>query len=131
MASNASSLPYTEEWITGPQNTSFYTRLYAPSAPKAALVFAHGFVEHVGRYEHVFPKWAAHHVAVFAFDQRGFGRTALDQKRSTDNAAQRGDIQWALAEALKRWPGLPLFLMGHSMVRLHVRSSYDHELMHV
>jgi alpha-beta hydrolase superfamily lysophospholipase len=124
MTSNTSSLPYTEEWITGPHSTSFYTRLYTPSAPKAALVFAHGFVEHVGRYEHVFPHWAAHGIAVFAFDQRGFGRTALDQKRSasssygrTDSDTQRGDLHWALADAQKRWSGLPLFLMGHSMVR--------------
>jgi pimeloyl-ACP methyl ester carboxylesterase len=125
MSSSTPPAAYTEEWLAGPASTSFYTRLYTPPAPaRAALVFAHGFVEHVGRYAHVFPAWAAAGVAVLAFDQRGFGRTALDAQRSagssygrTDNAAQRADLRWALDETRRRWPGVPLFLMGHSMAR--------------
>jgi acylglycerol lipase len=118
---------FTESWLAGPSSTSFYTRTYTPATPqRAALVFVHGFVEHIGRYAHVFPRWAAAGVAVLAYDQRGFGRTALDRENrspksvygKTSSAEQQTDLQWMLDEARRRWPVTPLFLMGHSMVRL-------------
>lgn len=39
---------YTEEWIAN-GNTKFYTRIYSVPNPKAAVVFVHGFIEHIGR----------------------------------------------------------------------------------
>ena len=119
---------YTESWLSGPHSTSFYTRLYtpasSPSSPKGVLVFIHGFIEHVGRYEHAHNAWAARGFAVFAFDQRGFGRTALDAKRSkgssygkTSGPDRMGDVQWAVRHAKETFPDVPVFLMGHSMVR--------------
>ena len=120
---------YTESWLSGPHSTSFYTRLYtpasssSPSSPKGVLVFIHGFIEHVGRYEHAHNAWAARGFAVFAFDQRGFGRTALDAKRSkgssygkTSGPERMGDVQWAVRHAKETFPDAPVFLMGHSMV---------------
>jgi pimeloyl-ACP methyl ester carboxylesterase len=126
-------VPFTAAWLKGPRQTSFYTRSYLPDTgtPRAALVFAHGFVEHVGRYEHVFPAYAKKGIAVFAFDMRGFGRTALDNERSagssygkTNSADQRADLRWALSEAEKQWAGVPLFLMGHSMVGAYCSTHY-------
>ncbi|EIW80282.1 hypothetical protein CONPUDRAFT_165852 [Coniophora puteana RWD-64-598 SS2] len=75
---------FEETWLTGPESTNFYTRTYHPKDPpvKAAVVFVHGFVEHIARYEHVFPVWAARGIAVFAYDQRGFGRTALGEEHA-------------------------------------------------
>jgi pimeloyl-ACP methyl ester carboxylesterase len=121
-----STAEFSEEWLTGPSSTTFYSRIYTPAAPpRAALVFVHGFIEHVGRYAHVFPHWRAADIAVLAYDQRGFGRTALDATRRSPGSAygktgspeQRADLQFVLGEARRRWPGVPLFLMGHSMVR--------------
>lgn len=120
-----SSNTYTESWLTGPQSTKFYTRTYAPaSSPRAVIVFIHGFAEHIGRYTHFHPLFAERGIAIFTFDQRGFGRTAQDVEEKSKNSAygktswqdQMGDIAWALAHAKKEFPGLPVFLMGHSMV---------------
>ncbi|KAA1470435.1 lysophospholipase [Dentipellis sp. KUC8613] len=133
----ASSEPYTEEWLTGPASTAFYTRTYLPPPssssspttpsdspnPKAALVFIHGFIEHVGRYTHVHAAWAARGFAVFAFDGRGFGRTALDAAHRTRGSRygrtsakeQMLDVAWAVRSVRERWAGVPVFLMGHSM----------------
>lgn len=153
------SASFTESWLIGPAGTEFYTRTYSPTfAAKAVLIFIHGFiglsmqpvdqknnkcssiiVEHIARYEHVFPSYARRDIAVFAFDQRGFGRTALDpgvdgkrrQERvsrkegygRTSSEQQNEDIDWALryaGEKLAEWgkdgKTLPVFLMGHSMV---------------
>ena len=71
---------YTEEWRGGYDGTQFYTRTYAPTSgpAQAAVLFVHGFVEHCARYEWTHGAFAARGVAVFTYDQRGFGRTALD-----------------------------------------------------
>jgi pimeloyl-ACP methyl ester carboxylesterase len=122
---------FTEAWLPGPRSTSFYTRTYHPQSGSASgvVVFIHGFTEHVARYEYVHQRWADHGFAVFTFDQRGFGRTALDPKKSpsavygrTSDADQISDIEWALRVAQEANPTVPLFLMGHSMVRLCISS---------
>ncbi|KAJ6497536.1 lysophospholipase [Mycena sanguinolenta] len=116
---------YTEAWLVGPQSTKFYTRTYLapPSESKAVLVFIHGFAEHVGRYTEAHPQFSARGINVFTFDQRGFGKTALDTKNKSKTSAygktsgedQMVDIQWAIDHAKKEFPGLPVFLSGHSM----------------
>ncbi|TFY63419.1 hypothetical protein EVG20_g6321 [Dentipellis fragilis] len=108
----AASEPYTEEWLTGPASTTFYTRTYLPPAapststsppptlaPKAALVFVHGFIEHIGRYTHV---------------HDGLGRARGSKYGRTSSREQMLDVKWAVGSAKERW-GAPVFLMGHSM----------------
>lgn len=121
-----STAAYTEAWLSGPQKTRFYTRTYKPEEAQlnAAVVFVHGFIEHIGRYEHVFPAWSVRGIAVFAYDQRGFGRTALDEKNRSKNSAygktswreQLEDIEWAINHVKQEFGGAPIFLYGHSMV---------------
>lgn len=119
-----SSPPYTEAWLTSHSNTKLYTRTYAAAEPKAVLVFVHGFCEHVGRYEHAHPKWAERGITVFAYDGRGFGRSALDKENKSKDSAygktswkdQFLDIEWAIGHVKTEHEGVPVFLMGHSMV---------------
>ncbi|KAF9243221.1 alpha beta-hydrolase [Melanogaster broomeanus] len=115
---------FTESWLSGPQDTRFFTRTYSPSSPvKAVIVFLHGFIEHIARYEHVFPTWSSSGIAVFAYDQRGFGRTALDEKNLSKGSAyaktswreQLQDIEWAIQHVKTEFSGIPVFLYGHSM----------------
>ncbi|KAI0700467.1 lysophospholipase [Cytidiella melzeri] len=121
-------LPYTESWLQGPFSTSFYTRLYNPptSTPLCAvLVFAHGYLEHIGRYTDAHAKWASRGIAVFAYDERGFGRTALDKEHKSPGSVygrtggmkeRMSDLEWAIKHARALFSGeVPLFLMGHSM----------------
>lgn len=127
--SAVSTSKFEEQWLPGPHKTRFYVRTYTPTetAPRAILVFLHGFIEHVGRYEHVFPSWVDSGIAVFAFDQRGFGRTAEDHEQrsassaygKTSGSLQNDDVEWAVGAARAKFgKELPLFLMGHSMVSL-------------
>jgi acylglycerol lipase len=87
------------------------------------LIFVHGFVEHIARYTAVHTSFAQNGIAVFTFDQRGFGRTALDEQGGngrtygqTSRPAQFEDIEWAVAYGKKEvGEQVPTFLMGHSM----------------
>ena len=130
-------MSFIEHWLQGPQSTNFYTRTYTPSedAPQATavVIYIHGFAEHIGRYAHFHPKLAERGVIVFTFDQRGFGKTVFDEDghKSPDSAYgktswtdQIADIAWAIDHVKEKYPALPLFLVGHSMVmrrslRLH------------
>ena len=118
-------MTYSESWLVGPQRTQFYTRTYRPaSTAKGVVVFVHGFIEHIARYEHVFPAWSARDIAVFAYDQRGFGRTALDSENKSKDSSyaktswkeQLQDLEWAINHAKSEFGSVPLFLYGHSMV---------------
>ncbi|EJC99171.1 lysophospholipase [Fomitiporia mediterranea MF3/22] len=124
MASTTETNSYQEHWVTGPHSTNFYCRTYAASDSKATLVFLHGFIEHIGRYTHVFPQWQARGINVFTFDQRGFGLTAEDTEHKssdssyakTSGADQLEDTEWAVTEAKARFgEELPVYVMGHSM----------------
>lgn len=119
------SKKYTEAWLTGSHSTQFYSRTWTPTTRlRAAVVFIHGFIEHIGRYDHVFPKWSARGISVFAFDQRGFGKTALDTSHKSKHSVygktsgfeQREDIEWAIKHVKAESGAVPLFLMGQSMV---------------
>ncbi|KAF8700029.1 Lysophospholipase, partial [Rhizoctonia solani] len=127
---------YTEEWISTEDSMNLYTRRYLPSgegAPrgkwgvsgtKAAILFVHGFIEHVGRYEHVFPRYSSAGIAILSYDQRGFGRSALDPANrspsakygKTSWAEQHSDIQHMLGVLREGVSNeIPIFLVGHSM----------------
>jgi acylglycerol lipase len=134
----SSEATYAEAWLSGPQSTQFYTRTYSTSGDaKAVIVFIHGFAEHIGRYTHFHPLLSKHGIAVFTFDQRGYGKTAQDTEghRSKDSAygktswnEQMTDIEWALRHAKEGFPGIPVFLMGHSMVgkfRVQISSKFN------
>lgn len=124
------SAVFEESWVTGPAGTNFYTRTYKADQPKALLVFVHGFAEHVGRYDHAHVKYPQKGITVFTYDARGFGKTALDAANRSKSSSygrtswkeQFGDIEWAIGHARNEVPGVPTFLMGHSMVGVwHVR----------
>ncbi|KAG8980881.1 hypothetical protein FRB94_009549 [Tulasnella sp. JGI-2019a] len=117
---------FKEEWLVGPENTKFYTRFYpAASEPIASLVFAHGFQEHITRYDHVFTRFATQgNIDVFAFDQRGWGRTACDEANKSPESAygltnrkhQLTDLEFFINKECDRvGPNKPVFLFGHSM----------------
>ncbi|ORY83476.1 Alpha/Beta hydrolase protein [Leucosporidium creatinivorum] len=108
----------SENKMTGPHGCELFTKTWTPAAaPIAQVVFVHGFVEHIKRYDHVFPKFSEEGIAVFAWDQRGFGQTSAWTKSQgvTSWAHQLGDISWAIEQASLLHPGVPLYLFGHSM----------------
>ncbi len=88
--------------------------------PKAVLVIAHGMSEHSARYDHFASFLAQNGYAVYMNDHAGHGRSAeagghghFADKNGWENVV--GDLNSLMDEAAENHPGLPLFLMGHSM----------------
>lgn len=93
-------------------------RSWVPATPARGLVvLVHGVAEHSGRYEYVARTLAAAGFAVYAFDHVGHGGSAAAGARanigSMDNAADNVAALLALARA--EHPGVPAFVIGHSM----------------
>ncbi|KAH9922586.1 Alpha/Beta hydrolase protein [Amylocystis lapponica] len=122
--SETSPVVFTEAWLPGSVDHQFYTRTYTGSdTPRGIILFVHGFAEHIVRYEDAHRTWAARSFKVFAYDQRGFGRTALDTEHRSKEAAYGKISHRDLLQDLEFWvrrlhaehTELPLFLVGHSM----------------
>lgn len=106
--------------------------------PKAVLQIAHGAVEHALRYDALACALAVRGFSVYAEDHLGHGKTAgapenvayfSDKAGGFDLAAEDMHTLTKLAE--KENPGLPVFLLGHSMGSLLSRvyaTRYGNEL---
>ena len=88
---------------------------------KALLIINHGMAEHIARYDGFAVYLASRGIAVFGEDHRGHGRTAggpeeyglFSEERGWMNVL--GDIRTLCLKTVSEYPGLPLFMMGHSM----------------
>ena len=84
-------------------------------------MFVHGFSEHINRYNVFFPKLAEKGIQVFAWDQRGWGRSVSkpSQKGLTGPTSQViADVAAFVKDKLtskEETTSAPLFVMGHSM----------------
>src|SRR5688572_29709719 len=88
----------------------------APSAPAVgAVVHCHGLGEHSERHRNTFKKLATSGFHVFRFDFRGCGKSEGERQWIDDFDDYVKDAETVVAEARRRAPGLPLFLMGHSL----------------
>lgn len=93
----------------------------AKGRPVAALVIAHGLAEHAGRYARLAKAMNEAGISVYAADHRGHGLTARDPSELGFFAYEKGwsvvveDLNSVVTLARASNPGLPVFLMGHSM----------------
>ncbi|KIX01694.1 uncharacterized protein Z518_09420 [Rhinocladiella mackenziei CBS 650.93] len=105
--------------------TKLYTKSWKPesaSAIPAGLIFIHGFSDHINAYYNFFPTLSSFpfNIAVYAFDQRGWGRSVSkpsDSGLTGPTPVVLSDIHDFIlhVSSLPETQGLPLFLMGHSM----------------
>lgn len=87
----------------------------AGDQPRASVVVAHGIGEHSGRYAGLADALSAAGFAVMIYDHRGHGRSDGQRAfiRSWDE--YDSDLALAVAEARRRAPDVPFFLLGHSL----------------
>ncbi|MGE0256468.1 MAG: lysophospholipase [Alphaproteobacteria bacterium] len=88
--------------------------LPADGRPRAALVALHGFNDYSNAFEGLGQRLSAAGIAVYAWDQRGFGATAHRGIWAGDDR-MIGDLRAGLALVGARHPGIPLHVLGESM----------------
>jgi len=121
---------YLRRWNTG-------------GTPKAVLHIIHGMADHSGRYERLAARLRTEGIAVWAADQRGHGKTAdarndpgkgglLGHSADRDGFAKvTADIDIINRLILKEYPGVPVFLLGHSwgsFIAQNYMENYDGKL---
>ena len=109
-------------------NHPLYTRVWLPDEePVGVLVLAHGLAEHGGVYGELAASVVGQGFVMYAADHRGHGWTTPDMSQLGFFAAEDGwakavgDLGTVIAFAEKTHPGVPLFLLGHSMGSIMAR----------
>ena len=106
----------SEGTFRGAGGIELYYQCWRPSGEaKAVVAIVHGVREYGGRYAPVADYLTAHGYAVYAFDQRGHGRSPGQRGHINAWEEYRGDAEAFLAMIGQQEPNLPVFLMGHSM----------------
>ena len=90
-------------------------RVWPAGRPRYVAVLAHGYGEHIGRYEHVADVLVRHGAAVYGPDHMGHGRSGGERVLITDFEDVVTDLHAAAGQARAVHPGLPMVLIGHSM----------------
>lgn len=88
---------------------------WTPDAPRAVAVLAHGYAEHLGRYDHVAERLARNGIAVVAIDQWGHGRSDGTRGFVPRFSVLLDGMTSLLSNVKDTFPNLPRILIGHSM----------------
>ena len=108
----------TESQRPGTGEIDLHTVSWTTSSPKAAVILAHGYAEHSGRYEHVAEALTSAGYDVFALDHRGHGRSGGRRGEIDDFGHLVTDLEDLAVDVAGRYD--TVFLLGHSMGGLAV-----------
>lgn len=107
----------SEHRFTAPDGENHRVLLALPGSdkkPHAVVVAVHGFNDHAGAFADVATFLGNNAVAVYAYDQRGFGDSRV-RGFWPGVSALTDDLKWITGEVRKKHPGTPLYLLGESM----------------
>ncbi|MEZ5921399.1 MAG: alpha/beta fold hydrolase [Parvularculaceae bacterium] len=82
--------------------------------PYAVIVAIHGMNDYAGAFFYAGPYWAERGISVYAYDQRGFGRSP-DFGEWPGAATLEQDLRAVIAAVRRDNPDLPVFVVAHSM----------------
>ena len=104
--------------LPGYGRTPLFLRTWRPrdgSTARATVLLVHGYGEHSGRYDVLARPLAERGLAVFAYDQRGYGRSGGSPALPRAFDEYVADLHAVVQHVRSEPPDGPLFLMGHSM----------------
>jgi len=90
-------------------------RAWQNPAARHLVVIAHGYGEHIGRYEHVAQRLVATGSSVWGPDHLGHGRSDGERALVRDFEHVVDDLDHVVAMARESHHELPVVLIGHSM----------------
>ncbi|KAL1791214.1 monoglyceride lipase [Sigmodon hispidus] len=93
-----------------------FCRYWKPSGtPKALIFVSHGAGEHCGRYDELAQMLKGLNMLVFAHDHVGHGQSEGERMVVSDFHVFVRDVLQHVDTIQKDYPGVPVFLLGHSM----------------
>lgn len=93
-----------------------FQQSWLPQQPAtAALLLVHGFGEHSDRYTHVAKYFIEHGYAVYAVDHDGHGKSPGTPGFVSHFSNYTDGVIALLQQIREEQPGIPMFLIGHSM----------------
>lgn len=109
--------PDEQETLTASDGTSLHYEAWHPAGtPRAGVLLAHGFGEHVSRYGRLARALNRHGYAVGGADHRGMGRSGGARSHVRDYADYVNDLAVPAARRRQGLPSeAPMFVFGHSM----------------
>jgi acylglycerol lipase len=84
------------------------------ATPKAVLCLVHGLGDHLLRHSFLAEYFCKHGIIVYAYDQRGHGKSEGKRGHTPSYEALMQDVDSMIQKIKKEYPELPLFLYGHS-----------------
>jgi alpha-beta hydrolase superfamily lysophospholipase len=115
-------------YFEGVKGLQLFYKIWSPDkSPKAILVIVHGAGEHIGRYQNMVDALVPDGFIITGYDQRGHGQSEGHRGHIDSWKDYREDIRIFLALSRSRFPGLPVFLYGHSMGSLGVLDYILHD----
>ncbi|XP_068837945.1 monoglyceride lipase isoform X1 [Capricornis sumatraensis] len=111
------NVPYQDlPHLVNADGQHLFCRYWKPSGAPRALVFvSHGAGEHCGRYEELAQMLVGLGLLVFAHDHVGHGQSEGERMVVSDFHVFIRDALQHVDAVQKDHPGLPVFLLGHSM----------------
>ena len=96
--------------------TALFTQWWLPEeTPRAVILLVHGVAEHSGRYAHVAEYLVGRGYGVYTLDLRGHGRSPGQRSYVESHELYFSDLKTYLDTVKAAQPGLPVFILGHSM----------------
>lgn len=118
----------SEEKFKGHSGLELYSQTWHPSGiTKAKLAVIHGVAEHSNRYMNLVNGLVDQGVAIYAYDQRGHGKSEGQRGFIESWDEYRADLGIFLNRVKGDVPTLPLFMYGHSMGALIILDYLLHE----
>ncbi|NUW41382.1 alpha/beta hydrolase [Nonomuraea rhodomycinica] len=90
-------------------------REWPHESPRYLAVLVHGYGEHLGRYAWVAGTLTGDGAAVYGVDHLGHGRSEGDRALVRDFEDVVTDVHTLREHAVRRHPGVPVVMIGHSM----------------
>jgi acylglycerol lipase len=103
--------------LRGVGGRHIFWRTWSPEAgpERGVIVLVHGLGEHSGRYDDVAARLVDAGYAVYAVDHRGHGRSDGPRALIEDLDHAVADVDTLVDRAAAARPGVPVFMLGHSM----------------
>lgn len=93
----------------------YLSRDYPNASPKAIMIILHGLANHLSLYDNFVIPFLEQGIAIYRYDARGHGKS--EGKRGYLNSYWEmvDDLRVIVSLVKKENPGLPVFVLGHSM----------------